>query len=425
MDTAELASTSPAGPGAQADGGYRWWVVAMLWLICFLNYADRQAIYSVFPALKASLHLTDLQLGLLGSAFMWVYALSAPLAGLLGDRLSRKGLVLSGLLFWSAITVATAFCHTFSQLAAVRALEGFGEAFYFPASMSLISDYHGSRTRSRAMAIHQSSVYAGTVAGGTLAGWLAESQGWQSAFYVFGVGGMLAAAVLVFFLREPPRERSEAVLADERTGSFRDSLRSALGHRMVPVLIIVFVGANFVAAVFLTWPPSYLFLRFHMNLAWAGFSSTAYLQVASVLGVVAGGFLADRWRRHYLGGRMMTQALGLFAGVPFLFLAGWTTSAGMLVLAITCFGFFKGLYDANIWASLYDVVPAAARATGLGTMNAIGWLGAGIAPVAIAAASAYVGLGYAIAATSVIYLFAGLALIAGVRGWTRHERRLA
>ena len=133
---------------------------------------------------------------------------------------------------------------------------------------------------------------------------------------------------------------------------------------MVLILIAVFVGANFVASIVLTWMPSFLYRKFGMSLGAAGFSSTFYLQIASVLGVISGGVLADRLARRRPGGRMMTQAIGLLAGVPFIFITGWTLSVPMLVLALAGFGYFKGLYDANIWASLHDVVPARLRATG-------------------------------------------------------------
>src|SRR5438045_3790250 len=156
---------------------YKWAVVALLWLVCFFNYADRQAIYSVFPLLKTEMGLSDVQLGVIGASFMWVYAAAAPLAGIAGDRFARKTIVIAGLVFWSLVTVATALSTQYSHLVVCRALEGLGEAFYFPASMSMLSDYHGPATRSRAMSIHQSSVYAGTIAGGTAAGVLGQPLG--------------------------------------------------------------------------------------------------------------------------------------------------------------------------------------------------------------------------------------------------------
>ena len=135
----------------------------MLWFVCFFNYADRQALSGVAPKLKEEFGFSNDEMGLIGSAFMWVYAAAAPLAGFIGDRFRRKDLVLGGCLFWSFITVLTGGCGKLRQFVFVRALEGFGETFYFPASMSLVSDYHSPRTRSRAMSFHQSSVYAGTI----------------------------------------------------------------------------------------------------------------------------------------------------------------------------------------------------------------------------------------------------------------------
>lgn len=389
----------------------------MLWFVCFFNYADRQAIFSVFPVIKTEMGLSDTELGIIGSAFMWVYALSAPLAGLVADRFSRKSLILGGLLFWSAITLCTAFCTQYWQLVLVRALEGLGESFYFPASMSLIADYHGGDTRSRAMSLHQSSVYAGTIAGGSIAGYLGQYHGWRSSFYLFGWGGMALALVLVTMLREPKRGAADRIAAPIDARGIGASLRGVFAHPMAPVLMAVFVGANFVASVFLTWLPSFLVRKFAMNLSMAGFSSTAYLQIASVLGVLTGGLLADRMVRRRPGGRMLTQAIGLLCGVPFILLTGLTTTVTAVIAAMAGFGFFKGLYDANIWASLYDVVPPANRATALGVMNSIGWLGGGVAPVAIGFMSQSFGMSRSIAATSAIYLVVGLGLLAGMRRW--------
>ena len=180
----------------------------MLWFVCFFNYADRQAIFSVFELLKSEMNLSDVQLGIVGASFMWVYAGVGPIAGLVGDRVNRKTLIIAGLVFWSIITIATALSTRYTHLVLFRALEGFGEAFYFPASMSLLSDYHGPRTRSRAMSIHQSSVYAGTIAGGSVAGVLGEHYGWRSSFCLFGSLGMLLGVLLLLLLREPDRAHS-------------------------------------------------------------------------------------------------------------------------------------------------------------------------------------------------------------------------
>ena len=285
-----------------STAAYKWWVVAMLWWVCFFNYADRQAIFSVFPLLKSELDLSDVQLGMAGASFMWMYALFGPVAGWLGDRLSRKGLILGALVFWSAVTAASALSHTFWQLTLCRALGGLGEAFYFPASMSLIGDYHTGATRSRAMAFHQSSVYAGTIGGGVCSGWIAQIYGWRPMFVWFGVLGAALGVVLIGLLREPVRGVAEQKpLRAVPAPPLGQLLRQILGVRVVVLLIAAFIGANFVAMVFLTWMPSYLHRTFGMNLSMAGFNATAYLQTASVLGVLSGGILADSLSRRRRG----------------------------------------------------------------------------------------------------------------------------
>jgi MFS family permease len=290
--------------------------------------------------------------------------------------------------------------------------------------MSLLSDYHGPATRSRAMGLHQSSVYFGTVLGGGVAGYSADSYGWRSGFYLFGALGIGLAVALLFCLREPARGAADGpadgIPPPAPGGPVEDAIRGVGEVARVPmalVLTAVFVGANFVAAIFLTWMPSYLNRAFDMSLTMAGLNATFWLQAASVAGVLCGGWLADRWARRRRGGRPLVQSVGLLVGAPVVFLTGWTRDIEVLVGAMAGFGLFKGLYDANIWASLYDVVPARRRATAQGLMNAVGWLGAGVAPVAVAAASDRYGMAACLSATSAVYLLCGGLLLAGT-AWT-------
>ena len=215
--------------------------------------------------------------------------------------------------------------------------------------------------------------------------------------------------VLMFLLREPRRGQSE--LSTDRQPlktSTTQTLREILGNRMVLLLIGIFMGANFVAVVFLTWLPTFLYKKFHMSLSMAGLNASLYLQAASFLGVLCGGYLADRFSRSRGGGRQLTQAIGLLLGAPFLFLTGWTLSIPVLVLAMIGFGYFKGLYDANIIAGLYDVVAVQNRGTAAGIANSLGWLGGGLAPIIIALGSAKFGMSACISATAAIYLVIGL-----------------
>jgi MFS family permease len=383
----------------------------MLWLVCFFNYADRQAIFSVFPLLKGEFNLSDVQLGVVASCFMWMYALCGPAAGWVSDRVSPRVVVLGALGFWSLVTAGTGLAHSYGALIVFRTLGGLGEAFYFPAAMSLIGMYHGPVTRSRAMSLHQSSVYAGTIAGGAVSAYIAEIHGWRMSFTIFGACGVLLALVLIVFLKEPVGREFRAVRNDGRT-AFLSGVRDVFQNRRTVTMIGVFMGANFVAVIFLTWLPTFLSRKFHMSLTNAGWNSTVYLQIASVVGVLLGGVLADRFASRWRGGRQLVQGMGLLCGVPFLFLTGWSLSVRGLILGMIGFGFFKGIYDANIWASLYDVVPVERRGVAAGVMNSMGWLGGGVAPIAVAAAAERFGLSSTISASSLIYL-----ALAGVMFW--------
>ena len=394
---------------------YRWQVVAMLWGIAFFNYADRQAIFSVFPLLQKSMGLSNLQLGLLGSAFAWVYGLGALFAGNIVDRVRRKTAILGGLYAWSAICMATAAVSGFRGLFSMRALEGIGEAFYFPASMSLVSDYHGPATRSRAIGAHQTSVYIGTIAGGFFAGLIGQRYGWRWSFIVFGGLGILLGFILSRHLREPVRGQSEHLVATANL-PLGETLRAILNQPSAILLLGAFFCANFVAVVLLTWMPKFLFDRFHMTLAMSGLTATIYVQLASMLGAVCGGWMADRWRARRRGGRMLVQMLGVLGGAPCVVLCGMTQSLAWLIAALIVWGFFKGLYDANIFASVFDVIRPEARGSAAGLMNTVGWLGGGgSAPIVIAWLSSLYGLGGAIAMASAVYLLAGILLFTAAR----------
>ena len=414
---------------------YKWHVVAMLWTIAFLNYADRQAIFSLFPLLEKEMGLNAVQLGLLGSSFAWVYGICAPFAGNVVDRIRRKSAVLWGLQTWSVICCATALSRTFTHLLFFRAAEGLGETVYFPASMSLIGDYHGRRTRSRAIGFHQTSVYMGTIAGGFFAGLIGQYYGWRLSFVVFGVAGILLGVLLIRFLREP--KRGAADLADagiesdavavEKHPPIRDFLTVIWTTPSVLLLMAAFMCDNFVGMVLLSWMPKFLYDKFSLSLAAAGLTATIFVQLASMVGSPAGGWLADCLRRTRPGGRMLVQGIGVFCGAPFVVLCGQTTSLGTLMLALTAWGFFKGLYDANIFASVFDVVRPEARGTAVGFMNMIGWLvGAGTAPLAIGILAERQSLSFAISVAAIAYIGAGALLFsAAFLTAPRDTRRLA
>ncbi|MGC2298669.1 MAG: MFS transporter [Acidobacteriaceae bacterium] len=403
-----------AGPAA---GIYAWLVIGMLWLVCFFSYADRQAFFSVFPLMRQDMGLSTLQLGMLGSSFAVVYGLAAPFAGYLVDHVRRKTAILGGLELWSIICIFSALARNFTQLLFFRAAEGLGEAVFYPAALSMAGDYHGPRSRSRAMGLLQTSVYAGTVGGGYWAGAMAQRHGWRASLLFFGGLGCVLGFVLMRLLREPKRGSADTPvdIADSQSPaiaalSLRD-LWSLLRIRSLLALMGAFAGANFVALVLLTWIPTYLYSTFHLSLAMAAFDAAVYPQIASIGGSIAGGYLADTFVVSDPRSRVWVQCCGVFAGTPFVVLSGLSHSLTGVIVALTCWGFCKGVYDSNIFAAAFDVVPIRTRGTVSGLMNCVGWLiGGGAAPVTIGFLAGSLGMGRAIATSAAVYLGAGILL---------------
>jgi sugar phosphate permease len=180
------------------------------------------------------------------------------------------------------------------------------------------------------------------------------------------------------------------------------------------LLLIVFVGANFVGATFLTWLPSYIFERFGLGLSESSITST-FWPLASLPGAVCGGIAADRAAARTRGGRIWVQSLGLVLAAPFVFLTGWASSVPLLIAGLIGAGTCKGIYDSNIFASLFDVIEPEDRGTAAGLMNTVGWAGAAMAPTVVGFASDRFGLGVTIASNAAVYLLAGILAMVAAR----------
>ncbi|MCC7341775.1 MAG: MFS transporter [Bryobacterales bacterium] len=422
--------TMPSPQGATNAGRCTpWLLLAMFWLVYFLNHADRQIVFSVFPLLKTELNLTNTQLGLLGSSFQWVYACLVPIAGFLGDFVSRKRIIVSALLLWSLTTVSSGLVTGFALLLTLRALTGAGEAFYYPSATSIIADYHGEKTRALAMSIHQTSLYFGVVVSGTLAGYLGEQFGWRSAFLAFGIAGVAAAAVLVRFLHEPQRGGADANATQAKAAGDRSQIKgedapgvlARVGTLCRTPSVLAFAGSfcgmSFASVAVVTWMPAYIYGLGGFSLAEAGFHATFYHQLGAFAGVLAGGALADGFAARSPLSRPWVQAAGLLLSAPFLYWIGSASSAAALFAALGVFGIFRGIYDSNLFASLFEVVAPETRATATGLMLSLGFLVGGTSPVVIGNLSQQFGLGPSLGATSVCYLAAGLLMLANIAFW--------
>jgi MFS family permease len=413
------------------SANYKWWIVLMVWFVCFFNYADRQAASSVLPLLSENFKFNDFQLGIIGSAFAWIYAAMAPFAGIAADHASRKKLIIASCIIWSFFTLATAWCGNFSSFVTVRALTGLAETFYFPSVMALISDFHAPATRSRALSLHQSAVYVGTILGSWLAALLAEKSGWNVPFLVFGPAGILLALILSIFLKEPPRTVTEKQVA-QAPASIVETLKIILSSPVALFLMGAFVCANFVAFIFLTWTPTFLYEKFHYSLGAAGLTGAVFINLASAVSVPVAGLLADKLSRRFFGGRMVLQLIGLVVGAVFVFYVGKTASIGVLIFSMTCFGVCKGFYDSGIFASLYDIIDSRARGTAAGLMNTVGWGGGALGPVFVGYVSRdkrqgtqIENMGDAIAFGGAVYLLAAVLIGFAIFFARQHPRTQA
>jgi MFS family permease len=386
---------------------YAWVVVGLLWGVALLNYLDRQAIYSQFPLLQKDLGLSNVQLGLLSAAFLWVYGALSPFAGFLADRFGRVPAILFSLLVWSLVTWATGHAHSFSELVGTRALMGVSEAFYFPAALGLIADYHGTQTRSLATGLHQSGLYVGIILSGVGAGWAGQHYGWRLVFSLMGIIGLFYFAILALVLKRPEEARNCVIAQKPRMLESLHELLALPGFLGMTAVFGVVSACNWLVW---TWLPLYLYQTFHMSLTKAGFSATFYIQVACCAGIVVGGWIADHWRKFTPRGRLLTQAIGLSGAAVFLFLIGLVRSETLVMTAMLAFGIGRGFYETNAMPVLCQIARRNLRSTGYGLFNCAGSAVGGLAAVLAGHLKGSTGLSVAFEIAGVFLLLSSFLL---------------
>jgi len=386
-------------------------------VVACLNYLDRQVIFSVFPLVRAEMRLDDFQLGLLSTVFLWVYGFASPGGGYLADRLGRKRVLVFSLAIWTTVTLITGYVRSFPELLAARALMGLSEACYLPAALALISELHGPASRSLATGVHQSGLYAGMAFGGVIGGWMGERHGWRAPFIVLGGIGLAYAAVLVKGIRGETRSVGKAAKSCAFSASLVEVIRLP-GYRGMLAAFVCFSIANWVVY---TWLPLYIFERFRVSLASAGFSATFYLQAASFAGILGGGWVADRWSLVSHRGRILTQVIGVAVAAPFLLIVGLAASTPVLVAALAAFGIGKGFYDCNTMPVLAQVAHSEIRAMGYGIFNLAGCVVGGLMAALAGALKPVIGLAGAIQGSALLLMLAAAALLLVGRRLPAHK----
>ncbi len=347
-----------------------WLVVALLWPVALLNYLDRQMLATMKTSMVSDITglTTDAQWGFILASFKWVYAALSPVGGYIADRFSRKHIICVSLFAWSAVTWWTGHVTSYNELVAARALMGVSEAFYIPAALALISDFHLGETRSRAVGIHQTGIYIGLILGG-YAGHVADSPnlGWRWAFSAAGIAGIVYSAPLLWLLKNPPRA------ADAAANSL--SPLSAMGalftNRNYLLLVAYFTLPAIAGWVIKDWMPVILKNQFKLSQGEAGVIAVLYVQIATIGGALFGGWLADRWMRRTSRGRIYVSALGMVLFLPALFGLGNPGTIALAILFLILFGVGWGFFDCNNMPILCQVTRPELRATGYGFMNLV------------------------------------------------------
>lgn len=399
-----------------------WQLIAFLWGCYVLNHADRQVMYTLFPVLQSDFGLSDTMLGLTGALFLWVYGLCSPIAGVLGDRWSRRGMVTGSLVVWSFFTVLTGFAPNGTALLVLRGLLGISESLFMPAAYALMASAHGPTTRSKAISIFATSQMLGVAIGGSLSGWLAEKFHWRIAFWVLGSVGILFALPLWRFLKGVPQSFLSGGSAE------RADAKGFLRLFLIPSLRVVttFVAvATFGLYLVYTWLPTYLHDRFSLGLAAAGFEASVYPQIGTALGLLIGGALADRAYSRTRAARFWIVLIAFGAAAPSIFLLGQAGSLEGARIAATVFGFCAGFVAGNQAAAAFDVVPASQRASAVGVLNLLGAGVSGFAPFLGGLARRTIGVDRVMVFTGGLYLATGVFLLFGILRWFEADHKRA
>jgi MFS family permease len=347
-----------------------WLIVALLWFVGCLNYLDRIMITTMRGSLQAAIPMSDAQFGLLTSVFLWVYGLLSPFAGFLADRAGRSRVIIASLFVWSLIMWLTGHAKTFDQLLLARALMGISEACYIPAALALIADYHRGPTRSLANGVHLTGIMVGSALSG-VGGWLAGKYSWNYGFNLFGIVGIGYSLFLVFLLRDAPCAKGEAParVTTENKVRIGEAVVSLFSRRSFIIACVYWGLLGLAGWAVVGWLPTYLNDQFHLSQGRAGLSATGYVQTAAMVGVLLGGFWADRWSRTNERGRIFVPILGLCIAAPAILLASSTSLLGFAVAGLVCYGLARSFADTNMMPILCLVSDPRYRATGFGILN--------------------------------------------------------
>jgi MFS family permease len=408
----------PESGSSQNAMSYGWYALGLLTLVYVFNYLDRTLIYIPLPLLKRSMQFSDLQLALLGSTSFVIFftVLGVPF-GRLADRVVRKNMIASGLAVWSLFSGLTGFANGFWSLFFCRVMVGVGEATLGPAALSLLSDYFPQRMRATVQAVYSSGIAVGAGVAFFLGGFIGQHWGWRAAFYVLGFPGILLA-LLVFMLREEPRGKTEVATVRYGRNDWKILFKSVplryhyLGYAMFGL------AANNLSF----WGPTFVTRVYKLDLVTIGFFGGILTLVAGVPGTIAGGYLADRFRRFGRGGRMLFGAIAALLAVPFWLIFTFSHSLALLLVANLVLLALSLVWLGPAAADVHDIAGPELRGLGIGIyfFNVIAAFGIGALIIGrlndlLDATSSPMNMRYSMLVCPVACLIAGFSLWLGSR----------
>jgi MFS family permease len=390
-------------------------LLAFMWFAYFLNYCDRQAVFAIFPSLKSDLGMTDRQLGLTGSVFLWVYAFGCPVAGIIGDRFSKRILVVLSLIIWSLVTVATGLARTGGELLWLRAAMGISESLFMPTAIALTASAFALEYRSRTISVLTTAQIAGTVVGSWFGGWMADRGAWRTAFFVLGGVGLAYAFPYFAFLRSMKLERStETSNTAQHKAEAWSGMFTILAIPTYQILCIAFPVFVFGLWLLYGWLPSFLHDKFELSQSDAAFNATLYLQGSTAIGLLGGGWLADKLLRLTKASRLYLMFASLVLCAPCLHAMGACETLVQVRWAAVAFGLFSGLMMGNIFASAFEVIPNRFRATAVGILNLFGGLVSGFATLFGGLWKSTLGIDRLLTLTGMAYFGVGILLLVAI-----------
>ena len=392
-------------------------LVAWMWVAYFLNYCDRQAVFAMFKVLKTDLSMSETQLGLTGALFLWVYGIGCPIAGFLADRFSKKMLIIGSLIVWSLVTIATGLSVSASMLLAMRAAMGVSEALFMPAAISMTTNSTAPKWRSRAVASLTTAQIAGVIAGASFGGWMAQQGHWRMAFILLGLCGLAYAAPFAWYLSRLPigadRDETAGDLRSDLASFETNSRPSLLSIFQVPtfrILCAAFPLFVFGLWMIYSWLANYIEEKFALSTAQAAWISTAYLQLATIFGLFAGGYIADRFRKKNRSARMTVLLASVGCCAPLLVAIGQVENLDLLKFILVAYGFFSGWMIGNIFPAAFEVVGSSRRGLAVGILNFFGAALSGFAPLMVGTWKKSYGLPGMLGVAGIAYALAAVLL---------------